>query len=337
MAALLAAKAVPLQAHLLQHIAVAHLGGLEPHAVFFAELLEAQVGHDGAHHGVLVQLAPALHVQGADGHDKVPVHKIARLIHHQAPVRVPVKGHARVQVVGAHIFNQPLHMGGAAVVIHIDAVRALVQHGDLCPQLGKQGLRRGAGRAVGAVNGQLHAVQGKVHGALDVLDIVPHRAVRVGDRAQALVHRQLAGDVRSAQNNVLNPLFQIVRQLEAIPRENLNAVILKGVVGGGNHHPRVRLVLLHQIGHCRGGHHAQSHYAGPNAAKPGGHGILQHIRGEPGVLADENPGVPVGFICQHLCRRPAQLGGQLAGQVLVGNASDSVCSKKPSHKNTFLF
>ena len=48
------------------------------------------------------------------------------------------------------------------------------------------------------------------------------------------------------------------------------------------------------------------------------------------------PGGPVGLGGEHLGRRPAQLGGQLAGQILVGNAANAVCSKQSSHSRTIL-
>ena len=95
----------------------------------------------------------------------------------------------------------------------------------------------------------------------------------------------------------------------------------------GDHNARVGLVFFHQIGHGGRRHDPQQLHARADTAKAGGQRILEHIGGDARILADDHLRVTVGFVRQHLGSGPAQLGCQLAGQILIGDSSDSVCSK----------
>ena len=169
-----------------------------------------------------------------------------------------------------------------------------------------------------------------------MVDIVPHGVFRAADGADTILSGELVGDILFPQDDIFDLLLQVVGQLVAVAGEDLNAVVLKGVVGGGDHHAGVSLILLHQVCHSRCGHHAQGHHAGANAAQARRHSRFQHIGREPRILANEHPRVPVGFVCKHFGSCPAQLGGQFTGQVLIGNAADAVCSKQSSHNRSIL-
>ena len=336
MPALLTAKIIPLQEHLFQHIPVPYLGSHKIHAVGLAELGKAHVGHNGAHHGVFGQLAPGLHIHSADGHEEIPVHQVAVLVHCQTAVRIAVKGYAGVTVVLPDIFHQGLHVGGTAVIVDVHPVGLRVEDVTLGPQLREQQLGRPGSGTVGAVNGNLHAVQGIEHRGFNMVHIVPHY---IGGR-QHLSHIPAGRTGRGqglVQHNGFNAFFQGVGELVTVAAENLNAVELAGVVGGGNHNARIGFILSHQKRHCRGGHHAQLHHIGPYAAQAGSQGALQHIAGKPGILADEDFGVEAVFIRQHHCGGPANLHGQLTGELTIGDSPDTVRTEKSSHNTQLHF
>ena len=232
MARLLAPQVVALQLHLLQHIPVAHLGGREADAVFLAEPGKTHVGQHGAHDGGAAQFAPAQHIQPADGHDEVAVHLAAVLVQEQAAVGIAVKGNARHDlVVAAHILGQRLHVGGAAALVDVHAVRRGRQHHRVGAQLPQQRFGADAGRTVRAVHRDLHAVQAAGDGGFQMLDVVAHGALPAADLAQVAARNQ-RHLVLFVQHQRLDLVLQLVGQLEALAAEDLDAVERVGVVRG---------------------------------------------------------------------------------------------------------
>jgi len=96
------------------------------------------------------------------------------------------------------------------------------------------------------------------------------------------------------EDQVLDVLFLLVGQLEAVAAEDLEPVVLVGVVGGGNHDARIGAHALGDEGNPGGGQHADEVGMAPHGGDPGLEGALQHVSREAGVLPDDDPGaVPV--------------------------------------------
>ena len=124
-----------------------------------------------------------------------------------------------------------------------------------------------------------------------------------------------------------NLLLQIVAELKALRREDLDAVILVGIVGSRNHHARICMVEHREIRHGRRGQYTKMHRIGAAGTETGDQRTLQHIRGNAGVLAQDN------------CRRTAfgaakadgggltDAVGQITSQRFVGNATNTVRSE----------
>ena len=198
-------------------------------AVCFAALYKAEVRHDGANDAVLIQLTAALHIEAADCHDEVAVDDFAVFVHGKAAVGVAVKRDARVDLMHLHIFHKRFHMGGTAVIVDVRAVRLIMQHVHLGAELRKQCFRRHRGGAVRAVERDFKACQREVHRGLHVIDVIAQRVRRIRHRAEVAVCGQRRQS-RFAEDQRLNALLKVVRQLVAVAAENFNAVILVRVV-----------------------------------------------------------------------------------------------------------
>ena len=110
MTGLLSAEAVIFQKHFFQYIAVPHLGGGKTQTVFFTEAHETHIGHNGADHGVAIQLAPVFHILCADGHDNIAVNFTSGIINAKAAIGISVKGNTGVQTMFYDVGLQRLKM-----------------------------------------------------------------------------------------------------------------------------------------------------------------------------------------------------------------------------------
>ena len=325
-AGLLAADAVvPLQ-HLLQHVPVPHVGADQVDAVVAAELVEPQVAHHRGHQGVAVELPTALHVQGADGQDLVAVDGPPLLVHQQAAVRVAVKGHADVVAPLHHGGGQVLQVGGAAAAVDVHPVRVPVDEVRPGLEAAEQLRRGGAGGAVGAVHQDFQPRQVRLDGGGHKVDVVPlqlaHPVVAAADLPPGAVLHGGAGE-----DLLLDPGLHAVRQLVALAAEHLDAVVLIGVVAGGDDDAGVGPLLPGEIGHRRGGDGAHRLHVAPQVADARHQGGLQHVGGDAGVLADDHGGAGALVLHQHGGDGLAHPEGEIGGEVLPHHAADAVCAK----------
>ena len=299
--------------------------------------MQAQVAHYSGHHRVAGQLSPAHQVLAADGHNLVAVNLVAQLVAGQAAVGVAVKGNAQIVAAGLDHGAQLVQVGGAAAVVDVHAVGVGVD--DVGVQLGetvKQPGGSGGRGAVGAVHQNPHARQIRAHGGGQMVDVVlPLLLVGVDDPADVAVGLQ--GDLLAGEDDVLNLTLQGVGELEALTVEDLDAVVLKGVVGGGDDDTGVGVVVHRDPGHGRGGNDAQMKHIGAGGAQSGNQSTLQQVRGDAGVLADGHQRLVVALSGEHLSGGQAHLVGQSGVQTGVDHAADSVSTKQFSHIQNIPF
>ena len=276
---------------------------------------------------MLITVAPALHVQGADGHDLIAVYHAAGFIHQQTAVRVAVEGHADVIALLYHLGRQVLQVGRTAAVVDVHAVGGPVEEDGVGLEPSEQLRGRGAGGAVGAVHQDAQPRQIRVNGGGHEVDVIPLELLHaVMAAAQFPPGLESHGFFR--KDFFLHPLLQRVGELVALAVENLDSVVLIGVVRGGNHDARVRLFLPGEVGH--GGRRNISHgfYVAAHGAQPRNQRRLQQIRGDAGVLAQDHRGaLPPLFLHQNRAHGLPHPEGQVRRQVLPHDAPDAVGAK----------
>ena len=144
----------------------------------------------------------------------------------------------------------------------------------------------------------------------------------------------LAGHIVVAkEHDVLDLLLQLVGELEALAVEDFDAVVLKGVVAGGDDDAGVGPLVHGDPGHAGGGQGAQVHHVRAGGAQPGNEGTLQQVAGDTGVLADGDQGLLPRLLVlgQHLCSGQTYLISQIGVQPGVDHAANAVGSKQFSH------
>ena len=190
-----------------------------------------------------------------------------------------------------HLLGHRLGVKRAAAEVDVTAVGPDVDLVDGRAQLAEHLRRDVVSGAVGAIDDDLHAVQRQLlrEGVLQELDVAPDRVVdalrladRVGRGARAVVP---AADRLHA---ALDLGLDLVGQLVPVGGEDLDAVVLVGIVRRADHHARVR---AHRPGDERDpGRRQRSHqqHVGAGGHDPRLQRALQHVAGEPRVLADHD-------------------------------------------------
>ena len=250
-AALLAAQGEAVLAHAGVDEAIAHGGLLVVEAGGVERAEQAEVAHDGGHHGLAREAAVLVEVGAAHVEDEVAVDHVAALVHRQTAIGVTVIGKAHVQAVLHHEVLQALDVGGAAVHVDVEAVGGVVDD----VRLGAQGVKDRTGhracRAIGAVEANLVALQresaaGNQAGDVAVTALhVVHRAadgILGGQR-----HLTLAVDV------VLDQLEDLLVHLVALVVNELDAIVGIGVVARGDHDAAIEPAVHNLVAHARRG------------------------------------------------------------------------------------
>ena len=338
MPALLAAQSAAVFGHIFIYILIAHGGFGIADALLVKGLVQAKVGHHGRYHRVGDQLAALFHIAAVDIQNMVARDHIALFVHAQAAVSIAVIGKADVQPFFHHKLLQPLNMGRACVVVDVQAVGLIVDH----IGVGAQGIKHALGNvpaaAVGAVQAHLHAPEGVnaqadqiAHIAVAARHIV-HRAAHMLTAGKGQLGPIAAKQVQLAVQIILNERQGLLGHFFACAVDQLNAVVVIGVVAGRDHNTAVKIVHTGNVGHAGCGGHVQQIGICARGRQTGHQTVLKHIAGTAGVLADHNAGgLGVALLLAQGAVIPAQKTAHLiavvSGQVHTGFAAKAVGSK----------
>src|SRR5579883_2010432 len=306
-AALLPAHARARVEHALQDVPVSHPRALETHAAAPQRDLDPHIGHHGGHEQVAGQRA-------------LPVRR-------DDAVAVAVVREAQVRPVRPHRGLDDLRVRGPAPRVDVRAVGRGVEpdhrRAQPLPELGRDARRR----AVGAVHCDAPAVEPGAGQPREIGEI-PFRGI--GDVAGPADGRPRGPRQRSGLvHHDLDALLHLVRELEPRRGEELDAVVLHGIVRRRDHRAGVHLELAGEERDPGGRQHAEAEHIGARGAQRGRERGLQQVARDAGVAADGE--APAGPARQHVHRRPAEAVHELGGQVGVRHAADAVRAEKPSH------
>ena len=155
--------------------------------------------------------------------------------HHHQAVAIPIQGNAQVGPLVLHRLAQGSRGSGAHSGIDVETVGFGTYGPDLGPQLMEYIRRHVVGGPMGAIHHQLQPPQVELigKGALAELDVAPPGIADAPGPPQPGRLDTTHGAVNTGLDGLLHP----VRQLAAAGREELDAIIVIGIVGSGNHHP----------------------------------------------------------------------------------------------------
>ncbi len=287
----------------LQDEPVAHVGTQQLHAQLLEGQFQPEVGHARAHHLALEPVGLLEARARDDVENAVTIDDAALVIHHDETVTITVEGDSQVGAMLQHRLLQGLGMGGTDALVDIETVGLVADDDDVGAQLVEDVGRDVIGGAIGAIHhhGQAAQVQAGRHRALAELDVAPGSVLHAFGLAQLLRRHRVQGPVHLG----LDGLFQLVWQLAATAGEELDPVVVIGVVRGADHDPGRGTEGAGEIGDAGRGHgteqrdvHAGSHQARFERG-------FEHVAGDPGVLADEHLAAPP--LPQDPAGRPAEL------------------------------
>ena len=226
-------------------------------------------------------------------------------------------------------------MGGAAAGVDVDAVGlAEDQVGFALQPLEQVGSCAG-GCAVGAVHDDAQALE-RPGGFGHMSHIFIAGGMGLGLHPADLFTGNRRGPGRIVDQG-FHRRFQLIGQLTAVGAEDLDAVVLKRIVGRRNDNACIGLVRHGEIGHGRCGDDPQQYGVGSGGADARGQSTFQHIPGNAGVPADIDLGLVGKLLCQHTGGGKPGFKGQSAGQFLIGYPTDAVCSKIFTHFLSYPF
>ena len=258
--------------------------------------------------------------------DLVTIDGISLFIHQQAAVRIAVERDAQIVLPRHDAFGKRFQMGRATVRVDVDTVRLGMDKVSLERQHAKKLRCRRGCSAVGAIHQNPQAGQITIQSGVQVMDVILLHLAHAMETGTDLAVG-LGGNVGVIEDQLLHLSLHFVGQLVALAVENLDTVVLKGIVRRGDDDTGISVLLHRQKRNGRRRNGSERHHVTAHGADARHQGGLQHIRGDACVLADGNDRLVTQTLRQDRCHSAANLIGQLSRQRLTYDAPNTVCSK----------
>ena len=129
---------------------------------------------------------------------------------------------------------------------------------------------------------------------------------------------------RVMQNLVLHGQLHHIGQLEAVRAEELDAVVLPGIVRGGDDHARLKSMCVGQEGHRRGGNNARALDAHTCLTQPRGQRGRDPLARFARVAAQDHLGFSSNLAQRVAQRQPAGKYGVCVKRKFAGNGANAV-------------
>ena len=315
-------------AHILRDVLIADIGLFIADARRIERLVQAEIGHDRRDDLGIAEAALRLHIARADIKDLIAVDDRAVFIHGQAAVGVAVEGKAHIQSVETDVLLQVLDVRRAAVTVDVRAVGRVADHIGVRAECIKDVFGHHPRAAVGAVKTDLHAlvrVRGQADKIADIAVAAGGIVLRTADiRPRGKRDLLITVEIR------LDLIDDALLHLFTGAVEQLDAVVLVGVVAGADHDAAVKIVRANDIRHAR--RRRDMHKIGVRARgrQAGGQGIFKHIAGSAGIFADHDRALVLPAVIP--AEKPADPVGVFHGQVNVGLTAEAVGTEIFGHE-----
>ena len=265
-------------------------------------------------------------IDGDDGESLVAIDHVPFLVDRHHPIGVAVEGDAHVGAPRQHLAGQRLGVGRAVTVVDVGAVG--LRPDDLDPRAGRRQSPRGqlVAGSVGAVDDDRQAGERDIT-AGDQMGEITLGTVDHGHGASGLAvvgHRP-----RMLLVAGLDLVLHHIRELVAVGPEELDAVVLRGVVAGRDHGAGGGPARHRRPRDTSRRHHSEALDVGAGRAQPSGEGSGEEVARCPRV-GPENEARPRRAARENRGRGAADPGGQLDGQLLVGDPADAIGPEDPS-------
>ncbi len=246
-------------------------------------------------------------------------------------IGVAVERDADVGAHLPHLARQRFRRGRSALLVDVEAVRLDADREHLGAELPQGRGRDLVGGTVGAVDHHPQSVELDRLGqrALGELDVAILHAVdalgapEIGRLGDALA--QVGFD------QPLDLVLELVRELVAVRPEQLDAVVVVWIVRGRDHDAEIGAHRACQHGDRRGRNRSGEQHVHTDRGEASHQRVLDHVTGEPSVLADQHPMAMLAALEQQAGRLP-DLQGEVRGQrPVVRLAANAVGSEIFAH------
>ena len=248
---------------------------------------------------------------------------MAALVDDDDAVGVAVQRDADVGAHLAHLAAQRFRGGRTAFLVDVETVRLDADRDHVGAQLPQRFRHHLVGGAMGAIDHHAQTVEAEVarKRALGEFDVAVVDAVDAAGAAEAGALREFSAEILVEQ--LLDLLLDVVGQFEAERPEQLDAVVLEQVVRGGDHHAEIGAHRLGQHRYRRGRHRADQQHVHAHRGEARHHGVLDHVAGQTGVLADHHP-VAVLAALEHQARGLPDFERQFRRDHAIGPAPNAI-------------
>ena len=250
--------------------------------------LQAEIRHHGGDDAGLREAAVVAPALGDHRKELVAVDQMAALVHDHHAVGIAVERDADIGAHFADLAAQRLGRGRAAVVVDVEAVRFDADRHDFGAELPQRVGRHPVGGAVGAIDDHAKPIQRQVarQRALGEFDVAVVHAVDALGAAEVHAFGEPLGDV--AVDQPLDAELDVVGQLVAVRPEQFYAVVVVRIVRGRDHDAEIGAHRSRQHGDGRRRDRAEQQHVHADRGEAGDQRRLDHVAGEPGVLADHD-------------------------------------------------
>lgn len=244
----------------------------------------------------------------------------------EGAVGVAIEGNSKLSAIGEHAFLQPVEMERAAPGVDVAAVGRNSHGDDFCPKRAEEFGAKLVRGTVGTV--EKDAETGKFGSGNDTtakkIEIFGVER-RIGDKKRRIFRRRIGPVLEDVR---FQSFFDGVRELHARVREKLYAVVVVGIVRGGDNDTGLEIILSDEAGDARSGDDAGKSDGRTGVREAGGEEGGDVRAGFASVHADEN--VSGGVFAEKIASKSAA-SGKKSGVVerrRPGNAANTIGSKE---------
>ena len=267
---------------------------------------------------------------------------ITLFIHTQATVSIAVIGKTDVQALLYHELLQTLNVGRTSIVVDVQTVGLCIDDIGICTQRIKHRLSDVPRTTVGAVQTNLDALERVDSEANQIAHVavatghIVHSAPDMLTMGKGQLRPILIKDVKFTVDIVLHQQQNLLRHLLAIAVDQLDAVIVVGIVAGRDHDATVEVVDAGDVSHRRGGSDMEQVGICTGSGQTCDQAVLEHIRATAGILTNDDAcRVIITVALTQSVIIPAQkttnLVGVVSGQINTSFTTEAIGSKILSH------
>ena len=221
-------------------------------------------------------------------------------------------------------------MSWSALAVDVEAVRLDADRDDVGAELPQRRRRHPIAGTLGAVDDDAQAFEREVarQRTLGEFDVAVVDAVDTLGAAKFAAFGQALGHI--AVDQTFDLVLDLVRQLVAVRPEQLDTVIVEGIVRRRDHDAEIGPHRAGEHGHGGSRHRPKLQHVHADGGETGDQRGLDHVAGEPGILADHDAVAIVAGAAEDDAGRLSHLERQFRRDHAIGAAADPFSTVRAS-------